>query len=338
MHMADALITPQVGAVMYAASTGVAAYSINKVKTKEDFQSKVPLMGVVSAFVFAAQMVNFTIPGTGSSGHISGAVILAALLGPEAAFISMISILAVQCLLFGDGGLLALGCNIINMSFFGCFVGYKLIFKQIIKKGFSKKRMMIGSILASIISLQLGAFFVVLETLASGITSLPFGTFILFMQPIHLVIGLVEGVATGLICNFVYENKPEIFKESKEKTSGNISKKKLVTIFLIASLFIGGGVSLLASGNPDGLEWSILNVAGSTELDNTNKAQDISTEIQEKISIFPDYEMNSEDDSDYVKKFKSAVVGIVGTLITLGVAIGGANILSKNRKMKIDNV
>ena len=86
-------------------------------------------MGVVGAFVFAAQMINFSIPGTGSSGHITGGVLLAAILGPEAGFLSLVSILIVQCLFFGDGGLLALGCNIINMVFFSCFIGYKFIKK-----------------------------------------------------------------------------------------------------------------------------------------------------------------------------------------------------------------
>ena len=69
-------------------------------------------MGVVGAFVFAAQMINFSIPGTGSSGHITGGVLLSAILGPEAGFLSLVSILIVQCLFLGDGGLLALGCNI----------------------------------------------------------------------------------------------------------------------------------------------------------------------------------------------------------------------------------
>ena len=122
MHMADALVAPAVAATMYVCSGGVAGFSVKKVRLESD-PKKIPVMGVMGAFVFAAQMINFTIPGTGSSGHLCGGMMLTALLGPYAAFLTMIGVLLIQCLLFADGGLLALGCNIWNMAFYGCFVG-----------------------------------------------------------------------------------------------------------------------------------------------------------------------------------------------------------------------
>ena len=88
-------------------------------------------MGVLGAFIFAAQMINFTIPATGSSGHLGGGMILSILLGPYAAFLVMASVLVVQALFFGDGGLLALGCNIFNLGFWPCFIVYPLIYKKI---------------------------------------------------------------------------------------------------------------------------------------------------------------------------------------------------------------
>ena len=121
MHMADALISPAVGGVMWAATAGLTYYSAGKLKKNLD-DSRTPLMGVLGAFIFAAQMINFTIPGTGSSGHLTGGLMLTALLGPYAGFLTMVGILAIQCLLFADGGLLALGCNIWNMAFYGCFI------------------------------------------------------------------------------------------------------------------------------------------------------------------------------------------------------------------------
>lgn len=174
---------------MWAATTGVAAYSIKKIQSDLD-EKKIPLMGVVAAFVFAAQMINFTIPGTGSSGHIGGGLLLAILLGPYAGFLAMASILSIQALFFADGGLLALGSNIFNLGFFTCFVAYPLIYKPIIAKGYTPKRIFGASMLAVIIGFQLGAFSVVLETLFSGKTELPFGTFVLLMQPVHLAIGI----------------------------------------------------------------------------------------------------------------------------------------------------
>ena len=118
MHMADALVSPAVAGTMYAVSTAAAAYSVKEIKL-EDLDRKVPAMGVMGAFVFATQMINFTIPGTGSSGHLCGGMLLSAILGPCGGFLTMIAILAIQCLLFADGGLLALGCNVWNMAFYG---------------------------------------------------------------------------------------------------------------------------------------------------------------------------------------------------------------------------
>ena len=202
MHMADALLAPAVAATMYAASAVTVGASVKTLR-KDEATAKLPTMAVTSALVFAGQMINYTIPGTGSSGHLCGGMLLSALLGPQAGFLSMVVILTIQCLFFADGGLLALGANCWNMAFYGCFVGYYLLWRPIIKgelfSGMSKKAAMRGkivlaSILGCVITLQLGAFSVVLETSISGITDLPFGAFVGLMQPIHLAIGLVEGL------------------------------------------------------------------------------------------------------------------------------------------------
>ena len=111
MHMADALLAPAVAATMYVASGAAAGVSIHQLR-KDDEQQKLPTMAVTAALVFAGQMINYTIPGTGSSGHMCGGMMLSALLGPYGGFLSMIVILAIQCLFFADGGLMALGCNI----------------------------------------------------------------------------------------------------------------------------------------------------------------------------------------------------------------------------------
>lgn len=114
MHMADSLLSPAVAGTMYVASGLMAGYSIHKLKKEENLNKKIPTTGVMGAFVFATQMVNFTIPGTGSSGHLCGGLLLTSILGPYAGFISMIGVLLIQALFFADGGLLALGANIWN--------------------------------------------------------------------------------------------------------------------------------------------------------------------------------------------------------------------------------
>ena len=237
MHMADALLSPAVAGTMYACSTAVAAYSVTKIR-KEDDQTKIPTMGIMGAFVFATQMINFTIPGTGSSGHLCGGMLLSAMLGAPAGFLTMIGILLIQCLMFADGGLMALGANVWNMAFYGCFIGAMVIWRIVMKNGASKKKIMAASIIGCVVTLQLGAFSVTLETLASGITELPFTAFVSVMQPIHLCIGLVEGIITGAVLCFVYEARPELLWgiEAVDKKEKMPYKKVLAILLAMAVL------------------------------------------------------------------------------------------------------
>ena len=314
MHMADAMLSPAVGATMYVASGLVAAYSINKIRKEEDYKKKIPTMGIMGAFVFATQMLNFTIPGTGSSGHLCGGLLLSSILGPFGGFLSMIGVLLIQCLFFADGGLLALGANVWNMAFYGCFIG-SLIWKFIMKKGMSKTKIILASILGSVLTLQLGAFSVTLETLASGITQLPFGAFVLAMQPIHLAIGLVEGLITAAVLCFIYEARPEILWNGNNKIEkeARFSYKKTIGILSCLVVIIAGGFSLLASSNPDGLEWSIEKLTGNTEIESKeNNVYQTTQSIQDTTAILQDYSFENSDNS-----LGTSVSGIVGCIITV---------------------
>src|SRR5512134_4118717 len=146
MHMADALLSPAVGGTLWAASAGAIAYCSSKVRKELD-DRKVPLMGVLGAFLFAAQMVNFSIPGTGSSGHIGGGLLLAILLGPHAAILTIASVLFIQALFFADGGLLALGCNIFNLGIFPAFIAYPFIYKPIAGSAPTRGKVSIAALL-----------------------------------------------------------------------------------------------------------------------------------------------------------------------------------------------
>ncbi|MBP8640084.1 MAG: energy-coupling factor ABC transporter permease [Oscillospiraceae bacterium] len=325
MHMADALLSPAVGATMYAASAAAAVYSVKKVK--EDFEpKKVPLMGVMGAFVFAAQMINFSIPGTGSSGHICGGILLAALLGPYAAFLTMIAILLIQCLLFADGGILALGCNIWNMAFYACFFGFFCIYKPFIKNGMSRVKLIIACVLGCVLSLQLGAFSVVLETTISGITELPFSVFVATMQPIHLAIGAVEGLVTAAVLIFIYQTRPELL--NSEATQNKFSFKKVIVIMAIIVALVGGAVSLFASSNPDGLEWSMEQVAGTTELEADGGVHDTLANVQEKTAVLPDYSFGNDNVTG------TSFSGIVGSALVAGLCILLSVIFGIYRKKK----
>ena len=320
MHMADALIVPGTAGVMFAASGAAAAYSIYKVR-QEHAPEKVPVMGVMGAFVFAAQMINFTIPGTGSSGHLCGGLLLSAILGPYAAFLTMIGVLLVQCLFFADGGLLALGCNIWNMAFYGCFVGALLIWKNLMKNGASKGKITLSSILGCVITLQMGAFSVCVETYVSGISSLPFGAFLTAMLPIHLAIGLVEGLITAAVLCFIHEARPELLWGigAGQQKKARLSLGKTLGILAAAAAVTGGVLSLAASSLPDGLEWALGRVAGSAELPASGSAFDAAESIQSATSFLPDYAFPGSESAA-----GTTVSGLVGALITALVLIAVA--------------
>lgn len=329
MHMADALVAPAVAGTMYVCSTAAAAYSIKKVR-QEDDPKKIPVMGVMGAFVFATQMINFTIPGTGSSGHLCGGMLLTALLGPFASFLTMIGVLLIQCLLFADGGLLALGCNVWNMAFYGCFLGAFLIWRPMMKKGMSRGKIILASIIGCVLTLQLGAFSVTLETLASGITELPFKAFVATMQPIHLAIGLVEGLITAAVLLFVYEARPELLENTSNSRKNRMSLKGVIGVLCAAAIVIGGGLSLFASSHPDGLEWSIEQITGKTELEADSGIYDTAAEIQDTSALLPDYGFK-ESDSGWGTTFS----GIVGGAIVIVVCIGACYVFKFFRKKRV---
>ena len=333
--MADALLSPVVGATFWAATLGTIGYASKKLKDSMD-ERMVPLMGVLGAFIFAAQMINFTIPATGSSGHLGGGMILAVVLGPYAAFIVMASVLTVQALFFADGGLLALGCNIWNLGIYPCFIVYPLIYKPLVWAGSSPKRITIAALISGVIAVQLGAFSVVIQTLLSGRSELPFGTFLLLMQPVHLAIGLVEGFVTAGVINFIKTARPEVLESvsSFRPLSAEISLRKVFVGLLVAAMLTGGALSWFASANPDGLEWSIEKTFGKPELPEQDQGISHSLKkIQEITAFLPNYSFRQpEEKAESAEAEKkedlwpaiepgTSVSGIIGSVIVLAAVL-----------------
>jgi len=302
MHIADALLSPVVGGTMWAVTAGITAYSAKKLKDSPD-DSRIPLMGVLGAFIFAAQMINFSIPVTGSSGHLGGGMILAILLGPYSAFIVLASVLVVQALFFADGGILALGCNIFNMAFFPCFLTYPFMYRKITGQNPTYRKILIGATLSAVIALQLGAFSVVLETMASGISGLPF-------------------------------NDVPMRRE--------LPMKKVLAGFVVAALFTGGILSWFASGYPDGLEWSMARTAGVEEFEAPAEGTHaFLAGLQEKLAFLPDYgfrqsgaaaleRLDAEEETHWPAVDPGTTVsGFVGGGLTLLLAIAAGLLLRK---------
>ena len=349
MHMADALLSPAVGAAMYGVTAVAVAKAVKETDVDGLSERKLPLMAVSGAFVFAAQMINFTIPGTGSSGHICGGIMLAGLLGGGPALLTIASVLLIQCLVFADGGLLALGANIFNMGVVPCMIIYPLVFRPMIRK-YGERKMAPAAVLSCVAGLELGALCVVAETLLSGITELPAGVFMGLMLPIHLAIGLVEGVITSAVFALVTRTRPGLIAEAAAsgvgadaagyaaapaseaeaagKASAPASLRKTVALLGVLALLVGGGLSLFASAYPDGLEWSMERTAGTAELQREGGAHDAAAALQEATAILPDYDFKAGEGTG------TSASGIVGALMTcaLAGAAGFGTILLKRRK------
>jgi cobalt/nickel transport system permease protein len=295
MHMSDALLSPAVGGICWAATATLLTISAEHAK-RASASSSIAKMGIMGAFVFACQMINFTIPGTGSSGHLGGGLLLAIVLGPSAAFIAMASVLFIQALFFADGGLLAFGANVFNLGFFTCFLAYPLIFKPLAGDMQNRKRVLVACIAGAVAGLQLGALGVVLETVLSGISSLPFATFAALMQPIHLAIGLTEGAVTAGVVLFLLNSAPETLTQRLSTTKSNA--RPLVALGILTAL-LGGTMSWFASQNPDGLEWAVEKITGHEEMaTRTDGAHAWFARVQEKATIMPDYTFASNATSE----------------------------------------
>lgn len=328
MHMADALISPATALVMSGAAALTLASAVRKAGEDKSFtDEKTAMMGIMGAFVFASQMINFAIPGTGSSGHIGGGLLLAAILGPAPAYLAMAVVLIIQCLLFADGGLMALGCNIFNMGFLTTFAAYQFIFRPLAGHHPTKSSIMKASVISGIAGLVMGSTAVVLETVASGITELPFTTFITLMVPVHIAIGAVEGVITGAVLSCIYEvNRNYLdFGVGRTAPSGD---RRLKAGLGIATLVIAAVISLYASSSPDGLEWSVAGVLGNEELSTFSVMHNGSQQITDATALMPDYTLGG---SSVPEPLQTSAAGITGSFITLGLAVITGKIIRKRK-------
>lgn len=209
MHLPDGFLTPQIWIPAWLASLGGLSYCFRKTALVLK-DRMIPLMGVMSAFIFAAQMINFPVAG-GTSGHLSGGVLAAVLLGPYAAAVVISVVLMVQCLIFQDGGLTALGANIFNMSFAGAMGGYAIyaFIRYFIK---DNKGILIATTIASWMSVVLASLFCAVELACSGL--LPLKAALTAMLLVHTLIGIGEAVLTCLVVSFVLKVRPDLIYES----------------------------------------------------------------------------------------------------------------------------
>ena len=208
MHIPDGFLNIATVATTYAASAGGVGYAVREANRKLK-EKHVPLMGVLAAFIFAAQMLNFPIAG-GTSGHLIGAALAAILLGPWAAVLIMSCVLIAQSLIFQDGGLLALGANIFNMGIVAGFSGYYLYRLVTRLLGDSRRATLVAGLVGAWGSVVLASIACAVELAVSG--AAPMGVVLPVMAGIHALIGIGEGLITGAALSLVLAARTDLMQ------------------------------------------------------------------------------------------------------------------------------
>jgi cobalt/nickel transport system permease protein len=339
MHMANELLSVPVATGTLAIAAGSLGFICRKVR-QIIAADKLALMGVLGAFVFAAQMINFQLPAMpGTSGHIVGAVLLAIILGPHLGAIVISSVVIVQCLIFQDGGLLALGCNIINMALVPSYLGY-FLYKAITNGHFSSLKVYIGAMLACVIATEAGATLVVIEASVSGVLLVPLSTFLVTMVGIHLLVALVEGFVTVAVLAYLQQLRPDVVADSLPGRI-RVSRKAVLATLAVFAFVTGAGLSLLACNLPDGLEWSYAKRPDQPDfqpaISNPDARITAVDDFQSKYSPLPDY---STRESGFGRVAQQQVhagagwtsfAGVVGSVATMVVIWLTASILRKRQ-------
>lgn len=266
MHIPDGFLSLIVSIVCWVASAAIIGLAISKTN-KSLGEKQIPLMGVMAAFIFAAQMINFPVAG-GTSGHLLGGAMAAIVLGPWAGMLVMTSVIAVQGLLFQDGGLVVMGANILNMGLVTAAVGYGL-YRSASTQSTTVKLGVAG--VAAWLSVMTGALLTSLELWLSGTSQLQM--VIPAMLGVHALIGLGEALITVSALAFILRTRPDLLGADSESAKGSRGWVVVGALISLAVVLI----SPLASGDPDGLERVAINMGF------------IDTGLSAPYSIIPDY-------------------------------------------------
>lgn len=356
MHMDNYLLdgftaaaTLTLAAVAVAVSAGLARRHLDA--------ERLPLMGVMGAFVFAAQMINFTLPGMpGTSGHLGGGVLLAITLGPWAGIVTMASILIVQCLLFQDGGLLALGCNIINMGVLPCLVGwgcYRLILGP--AQQARAWRQYLAAWLACVLAVTGGAALVPIETAVAGRLNIPTSHFLAVMVGVHVVIGFIEGLITFVVIAYLRQVRPAAVGLELPDAPSRLGRGWVVGSLVATAMLLSGAGVWFASRSPDGLEWCTLHHRYNQSDQAVKPAEPVMAEVsdaQARLTPLPDYGPRAApigqvpaEPADEAAAQKCApaangwasLAGLIGTVVTLGLVFALSRLLRRGRAKNGNN-
>ena len=294
LHIPDGFLSLGISVLFWTIS--IVFILLASKKIQRDFDEKqVPLMGVLAAFIFAAQMINFPIAG-GTSGHLLGGTLVGIVLGPWAGILVMTAVIALQGLLFQDGGLLAMGANIFNMGILTVLIGFG-IYRAVV--GFSRGVRLTFAGVAAWISVMAAALFASLQLWLSGTSSL--NVVMPAMLGVHTLIGIGEALITVAALALIMRTRPDLLAEKEVEGHGGLG-------WAIGGLAVSLAVVLLApfaSANPDGLE---------------RVAEDmgfIGRSMDAPYQIFPDYTIPFLGDT----ALSTVIAGLIGALIVAGLVV-----------------
>ncbi|MBA4419924.1 MAG: cobalamin biosynthesis protein CbiM [Anaerolinea sp.] len=298
MHIPDGFLSVIVSIVLWVISAIVVGIALKKTNN-ELGEREAPLMGILAAAIFAGQMLNFSVTG-GTSGHLLGAAIAVILLGPWPAVLVMTSVVSVQALLFQDGGILALGANIMNMAIVGVFVAYTVyaLVSYLFKK--QSRGIYVAGFVAAWSSIFFASLFCALQLAVSGTS--PANISIPAMGAIHALIGIGEGLITTGALVLLSATRKDLLRGGDNKPASNkgvIIGGSILVLALVA-------LSPMASSHPDGLEW-VADQHGFIELAKASLFQ-----------IVPDYAIPGISNI----ALATIAAGILGAVIVFSVAYG----------------
>jgi cobalt/nickel transport system permease protein len=307
MHIPDGFLSIVISIICWVITVVIIGVAVSRTN-KSLGERQVPLMGVMAAFIFAAQMINFPIAG-GTSGHLLGGALAAITLGPWAGMLVMTAVIAVQGLLFQDGGLLVMGANILNMGLLTAAVGYGL-YRSVLGKN-QRMRLAVAGV-AAWLSVMTGALATALQLWLSGTARVDI--VVPAMLTVHAFIGLGEALITVAALGFIFRTRPDLLDEESASAQG--SRGWIMAGMVIALVVIL--LSPLASTNPDGLNRVAMNLGF------INSAQAGSGPLAGyTISLFENASLSK------------IAAGTVGALVVLVVAFLAGRTLQK--KSQIEN-
>lgn len=312
MHAPDGFLNAGTAVATGAISVGTVGVALRQVKDTVK-EKQIPLAGVVAAFIFAAQMFNFPV-AAGTTGHLLGGALAAILLGPHLGALVVTIVVVVQAMVFADGGLTALGYNVLNMAIIPAYGGYAMftLFRRFVPK--SSGGVVAATGLAALVSVVFSAMAFSIQWLFGATAPVSFAEVFTAMVGVHFLIGIGEGVISALAVGAVMASRPDLVYGASDLEQAQIDDSKRVPMRtfviggILAALFFGAVVSQFAVDNPDGLE-SVAIESGFDESAEDHALAD---------SIFADYATAGLEN----ETLSLAIAGIAGIVITLAVGWG----------------